>query len=186
MCGASPAGVAQDLQQSVYLYRSPVPMGVEGFRQASTKRLFYLMGSAENPEFQGLKITRKYNGGSVLSADGSEVKKYPPVLSLRITASTIEANAFASSEPVVVNDNTDMNAMMLGLRYQLKVCQGLKQKILQPSSISMIGMPADLPADERIYRLSFDTEDIPVDARLVLEVFSPKGEKLVRFHLELL
>jgi len=185
MAGAG-VSTAQELQQSVFYYRSPVPMGVEGFQQTATKKLFYLMSSAENPEFQGLKITRKFPGGSVSTPEGRHLRTYPSVLTVRVTASMIDANLFAASEPTLVADDTDLNAMLLGLRYQLKVYQALKHHILKPVSVTQIGMPTDLPADERVFRVKFDTEDIPVDARLVLEVFSPKGEKLARFHLELL
>ncbi len=59
-------------------------------------------------------------------------------------------------------------------------------QVIQPVLVRQIGMPADVPYDERVYRIAFDTGNIPVDARLVLEVFSPKGELLTKFHFELL
>lgn len=185
-CFLATAGTAQEVQQTVFWYRSPVAIGFEGFQQTSSKRLFYIMGSVENSEFQGLKVTRKLQGGSVQTPSGGELENYPATLKLRITASSIDAQLFAGSDPIHVSDDTELNALLLSLDYQLKVYRGLKMTVLKPTSVRVIGIPADMPADERVYRVSFDTESIPVDARLCLEIFSPKGEKLTRLHLELL
>ncbi len=185
-CFLAVVGAAQEAQQTVFWYRSPVSMGSEGFKQSSTKRLFYLLASAENVEFQGLKVTRKSVGGTVLTPQGSQLAVYPSTLNFRVTASTIDAQMFAGSSPIQVSDDTDLNALLLSLHYRLKVYRGLKMTVLQPSSVKLIGIPADTPANERIYRISFNTDSIPVDARLCLEIFSPKGEKLTRMHLELL
>lgn len=185
-CFLTAVTAAQEASQSVFWFRSPVSMGSEGFQQSSSKRRFYIMGSAENPEFQGLKVVRKHIGGSVLTPSGSQLSTYPATLNLRITASSIDAQKFAATDPISVSDDTDLNALLLSLRYQLKVYRGLKMSILEPTSVELIGVPADTPSGERIYRVSFDTESIPVDARLCLEIFSPKGEKLTRLHLELL
>jgi ubiquitin-protein ligase len=59
-------------------------------------------------------------------------------------------------------------------------------KELEPLSVKIIGVPADTPYDERIYRVSFELPNIPVDDRIVLNVLSPNGECLSKFHLQLL
>ena len=51
----------------------------------------------------------------------------------------------------------------------------------------MIGVPADVPYDERVYRVNFDLPDNePVTERFVLEVIRPRGERLARLHFSLL
>ena len=50
----------------------------------------------------------------------------------------------------------------------------------------MIGVPADVAYDERVYRISFSGQKIPVSDRCILEVLSPTGERLTRFHFDLL
>jgi hypothetical protein len=57
---------------------------------------------------------------------------------------------------------------------------------ISPTNVKLIGVPSYQPYDERIYRLSFDTPNVPVDARLVLEVYDSSGTRLTRFHLEIL
>jgi hypothetical protein len=50
----------------------------------------------------------------------------------------------------------------------------------------MIGVPADVPYDERVYRINFALDKLPITDRCVLEVLSPTGERLTKFHFDLL
>jgi hypothetical protein len=50
----------------------------------------------------------------------------------------------------------------------------------------MIGMPSDVPADERVYRVGINVGDMPVIDRFVIEVLSPEGEVLTHFPFTLL
>ena len=148
-------------------------------------RRFYVMASADNPEFDKCKVTRIHLGGTVVSADGTEMRHYPQELTFRVTASAIESDIFASDiDPV--NYSGDLNSFLLGLQFRLKVYRGLKMSTMKPERVHLIGVPADLPFEERVYHVAFDAADVPVDARLVLEVTGPGGEKLSRFHLEML
>src|SRR3954466_14485141 len=80
----------------------------------------------------------------------------------------------------------DLNSFLLGMHFRLKVHRGLKVSVIKPENVHLIGVPADQPFEERVYKVAFDTNDLPLDARLVLEVTGPDGEKLSRFHLEVL
>jgi hypothetical protein len=42
-----------------------------------------------------------------------------------------------------------------------------------------------VPYNERIYRIGFDLGKVPIDDRVVMEVISPTGERLCKFHLDL-
>ena len=44
----------------------------------------------------------------------------------------------------------------------------------------------DLGELERVYRINFNLDQIPVTNRFVLEILSPEGERLTRFHFDLL
>jgi hypothetical protein len=65
------------------------------------------------------------------------------------------------------------------------VFHGLRQTIVEPAAVKMIGVPDDMPYDERIYRVAFDLGDVSLDDRIVLEVLTPSGERLCKFHLDL-
>jgi hypothetical protein len=47
-------------------------------------------------------------------------------------------------------------------------------------------MPRHVPYNERIYRIGFQIGKVPIEDRVVMEVFSPSGERLCKFHLDLL
>ncbi|HWR35662.1 MAG TPA: hypothetical protein VN622_07315 [Clostridia bacterium] len=176
---------AEDYSKAVLWYRSPLPLGAEGFELASAHRIFFVLGSAENEELDGLKITRAFKGGLVETRDGQQLQNYPATLNFRVTATALDPTML-TTDIARIDEPTDLNAMLLGLHFRLKVFRALNLEIMQPIAVQLIGVPADLPYDERIYRVSFNTGDIPVDARMALEVLSPQGELLTRFHFELL
>jgi hypothetical protein len=91
--------------------------------------------------------------------------------------------AFDKPDPIA---GDDVNAWLKSLSFRLKIFNGLQSREVEPSSIQHLGMPVDVPYDERIYQISFDLDDVPPTDRLVLEIFSPDGTRVSRFHLELL
>ncbi len=172
-------------QHAVLQYRFPLPLGADGFVVEPQHRPFFLLASAEDPGHQNLLVRRVNLGGSVTAADGTQLRHYPDELRFRVTASALDPSMLSSDvEPISYSG--DMNSLLLGLRFRLKVYRALHMRVIRPTRVVEIGMPSDVPYDERVYRVAFDTGDIPVDARLVLEVISPTGERLSRFHLELL
>lgn len=185
MALATPLAFAEDPSKGVIWYRSPMPLGADGFELNHSKQVFYIMGSAENAELDGAKITRAHLGGEVVAADGEHLQFYPTVLNFRISASALDPSML-TTDIQSIDDQADLNSFLLGLRFRLKAFRALEMQVLDPVAVRQIGMPADVPYNERVYRIAFDTGDIPVDARLVLEVFSAKGELLSKFHFELL
>jgi hypothetical protein len=80
----------------------------------------------------------------------------------------------------------DAANLLLGLKFRLRDYDALVSKELKPESVRMIGVPADIPYDERVFRVSFDIGERPVTDRFMLEIYSPEGEQLGRFCFELL
>jgi hypothetical protein len=67
----------------------------------------------------------------------------------------------------------------------VSIFHGIDKRDVEPDSVEEIGMPQDVSYDERVYRIGFDIgRTVPVDDRIVLEVLSPEGERMGRFHLE--
>jgi hypothetical protein len=52
--------------------------------------------------------------------------------------------------------------------------------------VTLIGVPAEIAYDERVFRVSFDVGQIPVSDRVILEVTSPEGEGVTHFAFVLL
>jgi hypothetical protein len=85
----------------------------------------------------------------------------------------------------ISTDQTPQN-LLLKLKFQLKAYHGLQARVIEPESVQMIGVPADVPYDERVYRINFALDKLPITDRCVLEVLSPTGERLTKFHFDLL
>src|SRR3954463_11648923 len=167
------------------LFRSPLPLGADGYLLTPLNRRFFLMASADNPEFNMCRVTRVHLGGTVVGADGTQMRHYPQQLTFRVTASAIESDLL-TSDIDSVKYSGDLNSFLLGMHFRLKVYRGLKVSVINPEHVHMIGVPADQPFEERVYKVAFDTNELPLNARLVLEVTGPNGERLSRFHLEML
>ncbi|HLH05665.1 MAG TPA: hypothetical protein VKW78_00360 [Terriglobales bacterium] len=165
------------------LYQSRIPLGWESFVLSSAKRCFYLLGSVENREFQGWRKVSIGSRNRLLDARGQPVRMYPDRLQFRITASARER--MLDNEPFPFPSRIPLNAFLLGLRFRLKVFRGLEQRTIYPAAVVPIGMPADINYDERIYRIDFNIGRIPIEDRLVLEVLSPTGQRISKFHVDL-
>jgi hypothetical protein len=166
-------------------FRSPFPLGAESFSVVRPwKGTLTLMASVENPQLEGWTRLRQGRHYVVRAADGEAVRFYPENLEFRITAS-LRTRLFDPS-PFPLTTNSASNDYLLGLRFRVVVFRGLHKTVLQPEAVEMIGVPADLTYDERIFRVSVKLPHIPMEDRLVLEVLSPQGERITKFHVDLI
>ena len=95
------------------------------------------------------------------------------------------AMAAFEEDPLPLPCPADVNDYLMHLQFRLKVFSGLSYFYVQPASVEMIGMPAEVPYDERIYLAGFNLNGVPATDRIVLEVLDPAGARISRFHLEL-
>ncbi len=176
---AAPASPTLD-----YEFHSVMPLGSEMFLLDGYKGSVLLMATAISPELEGWK--RENYGGSrfLLAQDGSRAVLYPRQVQFRVTASASERVPM-DYDPLAVKSPVPLNDFLLGLQFRIKIFHGLHVRVAQPADIHMVGIPADVPYKERIYRVSFQLPAVPVQDRMVLEVLSPEGARLARFHFEL-
>lgn len=166
-------------------FHSVMPLGSDSFVLGGSKASILLVATAISPEMEGWKKRAQDGSWFLYARDGSRAHTYPRQLQFRVTASQLE-RAMADYDPLDVESSLSVNDYLLGLRFQIKIFHGLHVQLVEPADIHMLGVPADIPYNERIYRLSFRLPPIPVQDRLVLEVLSPEGVRLARFHFELL
>jgi hypothetical protein len=164
-------------------YKAVVPLGIMKFTPNSEPRPMYLLVTAENPVFQNWQTSE--NQRMPRTTDGKRVNFFPAHIDFRVTASA------RSSELVGIDDYGinippgSLNDYMTKLKFRLAIFHGLDKRTVQPGSVENVGMPDDVSYDERVYRLGFDIgSQVPVEDRLVLEVLSPDGDRLGKFHLE--
>src|ERR1051326_6753577 len=128
---------------------------------------------------------RPSRGHVVLLSDrGRNVRYFPEQVDFRVSATT-EGHGF-DPDPLPVETQIAPGEFMLGLHFRLKVFHGLESVYLEPESVEQIGEPADVPASERIYVAHFTLRNLPVTDRILLEVLDPSGQRITRFHLDLL
>ena len=172
-------------QKDLATLRAATPAGTEVILLKPSGAVVTVLGLAECPEIAGAQQVDQGLQARVVSADGEQLKRFPRHFSFRVTASLRKT---LLEEPGSVLQTKEEPALMLvKLKFRLKAYDGLHMRVIDPDSTAMIGVPADIPYDERIYRVTFDLpQDEPVTERFVLEVISPQGDRLARLHFSLL
>lgn len=161
-----------------------IPLGIETFRVQPAKQDFYLMASAENPAFVGLRRVTEREKLHLISRDGKIVSAYPERVQFRLTASSREK--ILEDHPFGTSTDMPLDELFVKLRFRLKIFHGLEYRYVDPAFVDDVGVPRSLPYNERIYRIGFNMGHVPIEDRVVMEVFSPTGERLCKFHLDLL
>src|SRR5512147_3067057 len=122
-----------------------VALGIETFRLEPAKRDFYLMASAENPTFIGM---RRITGGvrdQLVGGNGVPVTAYPEKVQFRLTASS--RAKLLDDKPFDTNSPLPLEQLLDQLRFRLKVFHGLTFRYIQPLFVEDIGMPRTMPYD---------------------------------------
>jgi hypothetical protein len=168
-------------------YHSVIPLGQDELLLRPGNRALYFLASAESIAFEGWRAVIEEEHLSLQAADGSPVQQYPRFIDFRVTVSA-RPKAIAALQPLPVGYPgalDDVNDFLLNLQYRVKIFHALRVKVVQPRLVKLIGVPTQVPYDECIYRVCFDLGEVPVGDRIVLEVLSPDGERLTKFHLDM-
>jgi hypothetical protein len=143
-----------------------------------------LLGLIECPELEGAQRVSEGVNSKIISADGTPMTEFPRNFSFRITAS-LRKTVISGPSNGISSEQSPQDFLMK-LRFPLKVYDGLNVREIQPESVEMIGVPSDISYDERIYRVTFNLNQMPITDRFVLEVRSPEGNRMAKFHFDLL
>ena len=184
VAGLAVAAVARNSPKPLPGMRSNMPAGYDVIVLKPSKATLSLIGLIECPELEGALHVAEGSHRRLVSADGTTVKQFPQRFSFRITASL--KKIFIEEPNTSVNIAGDPHELLLKLKFRVRAYHGLESREIVPQSIEMIGMPADVPADERVYRMNMDTGNLPITDRVVVEIFSPQGELLTHFPFILL
>jgi len=162
-----------------------IPLGIETFRLEPANRDFYLMASVENPTFTGLRrVALKGGRARLITRDGQTLNTYPERVQFRLTASSREK--MMEDHPFGTESKIPLDELLVSLRFRLKIFHGLEWRYVEPAFVDDVGMPRSIAYNERIYRIGFNMGHVPIEDRVVMEVISPTGERLCKFHLDLL
>jgi hypothetical protein len=167
-----------------YEFHSVVPLGTDALQLRPAKRVVNLLATAESHGFEGIRRVPDGDSMAVVGRDGRAVRYYPSQVSFRLTATG--RGHLQGIDAAPIDTQAELNDYILGLHFRLKVFRGVNFSFIEPQSVDMLGMPANINYDERIYHISFSLDHVPAEDRIVLEVLDSSGERVSRFHLELM
>ncbi len=165
-------------------FHASTPAGYDVLLLKPNGSILTLLGLIECPELEGVQQVADGMKSKIIGADGKPLVHFPRHFDFRITASLRKTVLVEPTE--VFNIPEKPQDLLLNLRFRLKTYHALKVQEIQPQSVQMIGVPAEVSYDERVYRVSFAVDDIPITDRCVLEILAPSGERLTKFHFDLL
>jgi hypothetical protein len=179
IAGFGLAAAGRTAQKAAPAMHSNVPAGYDVVVLKPSKAVLSLIGLIECPELEGAQRIADGTHKKLVSADGETIKEFPQRFSFRITASL--RKVFLDGPAASVDVGVDPQALLLKLKFRIRAFDGLEVREIVPQSIEMIGMPADVAYDERVYRININAGNLPITDRLVVEIFSPEGELLTHF-----
>jgi hypothetical protein len=159
--------------------RSNMPVGYDVMLLKPSKETLSFIGLIECPELEGAQHVSEGLRAKLVSTNGNTIEQFPQHFSFRITASL--KKIFLDGPVRSVASLGDPQQLLLHLKFRVRAYHGLEARELTPHSIEMIGMPADVPSDERVYRININAGNLPITDRLVVQIFSPEGELLTHF-----
>jgi len=167
----------------VFTFRSRIPLGVTAVELLPAHDVVDMLASVENPAFEGMRVVERDHQRFLLAPDGDAVTRVPDRLVFRLSAGNKEK--LEGIDPFPIPTDLDFGKYIGALRFKVKIFRDLTVRVVQPSSVRMIGVPADIAFNERIFRVEFDVRGARSDDKLVFEVLGPDEMLLGRFHLEL-
>jgi hypothetical protein len=170
--------------QGTWHLHSRIPLGSDAILLQPSHRLVAILATAEAPEFEGWDLKQQNNRPVLLDVAGKPVNALPKTISFRVTVGT--RNKFATSGPMPFECSKSLNDFLLDMHFQMQIFRGMEMRQMKPIKVEMIGIPADEPSEERIYRATFNLEDVHPDDRIVLVLTDGSGARLSKFHLEFL
>jgi hypothetical protein len=179
VAGFALVAVAKSTPKQTSGLHSNMPAGYDVMVLMPSKAVLSLIGLIECPELEGAQHVAEGSHKRLISSEGETIKEFPQRFSFRITASL--RKVFLEEPKISVDVVDDPQQLLLKLKFRIRAYNGLDVREIQPQSIEMIGMPADVPYDERVYRINIDAGNLPITDRLVVEIFSPQDKLLTHF-----
>lgn len=165
-------------------FHAVTPSGYNIVQLRPSGRNVELLAVVECPEIEGMRQISEGLNAKVISTQGVPVEHFPRHFSFRVTA-TLRKLILEPPEHIIDSEE-EPRQFLLHLQFRLKAYNGLRMHLIEPESVTLIGVPEDIAYDERVFRIQFDVEGLPVTERVVLEAVSPQGETLSHFPFGLL
>jgi hypothetical protein len=148
-----------------------------------TRETLTFLGTWIAPDLAKYERVYTQQGTYIRSIDGQRLMHYPEKMTLRITI----GNKTVLHEQKPMEYDTDLSAEELAkqARFRLRIYKGLEYRFVEPQSVRMIGVPKDVPYNERIYMVEFALKHVPIEDRLVIEVLDPNDKRMAKFGISM-
>lgn len=166
------------------VFHASTPAGYEVLLIRPSGAVVSLLGLIECPELEGAQQVAAGVSASIVNVEGQNLRHFPSNFSFRITASLRKTVLVEPTDTLNIHEPPEN--LLLRLKFKLKAYHGLEVREITPESVELIGVPADVRSDERVYRVNFNVDRLPITDRCVLEVLSSTGEHMAKFHFDLL
>ena len=178
-----PPGAAKAALPTGWRFNFTIPLGTDLLVLRPSKQTVALLASAESNEFKDWQLVEIDGKRNIIGLDGKPIRNMPRHIIFRITAGN--KDKISDEAPYPIDINSSLNDFLLSLKFRLKIFRGMDARELEPEETKVIGVPADEPYNERIFRTSFDVGDVKIDDRLVLEIYAGNNDQRIsKFHLE--
>jgi len=161
-----------------------IPLGSEALLLEPSHRPIQVLATAEAQQFEGWKLESRHGNAVLLDVSGKPVQELPHEINFRVTVSA--RDKILDSNPLPVETAKNLNDFLLDVHFRMQIFRGMQMRELKPVVTKIIGIPADEPSDERVYRASFDAGNVRPDDRIVLLITDGAGNRISKFHLEFL
>jgi len=171
----------------LHVYRSLIPLGSEVFAYShkGEHETFYIMASAKNREFDGQRIFADGDHKVLKLANGSPVQQYPREVHFRVSVSERYGYSLVDPPIPVETHEAPFAEFISSLKFEMRIFHALKLRILRPTKVTQIGVPLDVPSNERIYDVAFELGEVPISDRIVMHVLTALGDRLAKFNFDL-
>ena len=164
--------------------RAITPLGGDALLLQPSKTIVGMLLTLECKELEDMRLVERDSHRAVLNPDGTQVTKYPENVKFRFTiGSRTQPN---ETSPLVVKISGTPDDFESHLHFRLKVFHGIESRELAPLEEKIIGVPASMPYDERIYSISFKLNDVPAEDRIMFEVLDTSGTRVAKFQMQLM
>jgi hypothetical protein len=170
--------------QLVRRYVSTMPLDTELIELVPAKKKLGLMVTWDCQEIEGWELFSAGNKQEVRDAEGQRMDSYPQHLRFRFTIGSKTPVQGRSALPY--ETRIPPEKFIVGLKFRLLRFHEIETHPYEPAEQGIIGVPPQIPYDERIYSVEFRIPKIGLEDRLALEVLDADGNRVAKFPVFLM
>src|SRR5262245_35879334 len=176
--------VNAQIPNAVRRYTATMPLDNELIELMPGGKKLSMMVTWDCAEIEGWELVTMEDKKMVRDAEGREVKFYPEHMRFRFTIGS--KTIIEGRSPLPYDTALRLDELSTCLSFKLKRFHETEATDFYPVSQELIGVPEEMPYNERIYSIDFVIPKVPLEDRFALEVLDPSGNRVAKFPVFLL